>query len=82
MESARVHSDDDSHALAAIGAAIRLLRKERGLSQEELSHLSRLDRSHMGRIERGERNLSMLNLVRISRGLACSPSEILKAAGL
>lgn len=73
---------DDSHVLAAIGAAIRSLRKERGLSQEELSHLSSIDRSHMGRIERGERNLSIINLVRISRGIGCQPSEIMKAAGL
>jgi hypothetical protein len=36
----------------------------------------------MGRIERGERNVTIINLVRISRGLSCSPSEILKAAGL
>jgi transcriptional regulator with XRE-family HTH domain len=73
---------DDSHVLTAIGAAIRSLRKERGLSQEELSHLSSIDRSHMGRIERGERNLSVLNLTRISRGIGCLPSEIMKAAGL
>ncbi|MBB6135868.1 transcriptional regulator with XRE-family HTH domain [Massilia aurea] len=73
---------DDSHVLAAIGAAIRSLRKEQGLSQEELSYLSSIDRSHMGRVERGERNLSMLNLVRISRGIGCQPSEIMKTAGL
>lgn len=73
---------DDSHVLTAVGAAIRSLRKEQGLSQEELSHRSSIDRSHMGRIERGERNLSMLNLVRISRGIGCRPSEILRGAGL
>jgi transcriptional regulator with XRE-family HTH domain len=81
MDTVQGHPDD-SHHLVAIGAAIRSLRKEKGISQEELSHLSRLDRSHMGRIERGERNLSILNLLRISKGLACSPSDILKAAGL
>lgn len=72
---------DDSEVLLAIGAAIRSMRKDMGISQEELSHRSRLDRSHMGRIERGERNLSLVNLVRISRGLACTPSEILRTAG-
>lgn len=72
---------DDSHVLVALGSAIRSLRKARGLSQEELSHRSSMDRSHMGRIERGERNLSMVNLVRISRGIGCTPSEILKEAG-
>jgi transcriptional regulator with XRE-family HTH domain len=73
---------DDLRVLLAIGAAIRSMRKEMGISQEELSYRSRLDRSHMGRIERGERNLSLVNLVRISRGLSCSPSEILQTAGL
>lgn len=72
---------DDPHVLLAIGSAIRALRKERGISQEELSYRSRLDRSHMGRIERVERNLSLVNLVRISRGLSCAPSEILRTAG-
>jgi len=72
---------DDAEVLLAVGAAIRSMRKEMGISQEELSHRSRLDRSHMGRIERGERNLSLVNLVRISRGLSCSPSEILRTAG-
>lgn len=81
MDIVRVQHDDAS-ALEAVGAAIRSLRKGKGLSQEELSHRSSIDRSHMGRIERGERNLSLLNLIRISQGLACSPSEILRKAGL
>lgn len=81
METARLQSED-SDVLGALGSAIRTLRKGKGISQEELSHLSRLDGSHMGRIERGERNVTIINLVRISRGLSCSPSEILKAAGL
>ncbi|WP_307161855.1 helix-turn-helix domain-containing protein [Massilia timonae] len=68
--------------LRALGAAIRSLRTEQRLSQEELAYLCSLDRSHMGRIERGERNVSILNLVRIAHGLTCSPSEILMRAGL
>jgi len=73
---------DDIQALRALGAAIRAIRKERGVSQEELSYLCKIDRSHMGRIERGERNVAFRNIMRIARGLTCPPSEIFRRAGL
>lgn len=73
---------DDAQTLVALGVAIRRLRKERAVSQEELAHVCQLDRSHLGRIERGERNVTLLNVVRIARGLACTPSDLLLAAGL
>ncbi|MBF8179411.1 helix-turn-helix domain-containing protein [Herminiimonas contaminans] len=68
--------------LGALGCAIRNKRKELGLSQEELAHLIQIDRSHMGRIERGERNLTFANILKISAGLKCSPSALLMLAGL
>ena len=71
----------ETEVLVALGVVIRNIRKERGISQEELAHLCRIDRSHMGRIERGERNLAILNFIRISRALACTPSELLRRAG-
>lgn len=73
---------DEVQTLVALGAAIRRMRREVAVSQEELAHICQLDRSHLGRIERGERNVTLLNVVRIARGLACTPSELLKAAGL
>lgn len=72
---------DESEVLVEIGVVIRHIRRARGISQEELAHLCRIDRSHMGRIERGERNLAILNFVRICRALACLPSEVLAQAG-
>jgi DNA-binding Xre family transcriptional regulator len=72
---------NESEILGAIGGAIRRIRKSRGISQEDLAYLCRIDRSHMGRIERGERNLAILNFVRICQALACSPSELLAQAG-
>lgn len=72
---------NEEEVLGAIGAVIRSVRKARGISQEELAFLCNIDRSHMGRIERGERNLAILNFVRICRALACSPSELLARAG-
>lgn len=73
---------DNDGALAALGAVIRLERKGRGLSQEALADAAEIDRSHMGKIERGERNLTMLNLLRIARALGRSASKLLADANL
>ena len=73
---------DDAGYLLAIGAALRRYRIEQGFSQEALAHATGIDRSHMGRIERGERNLTILNLIRIADALQCPPSQLLRLAGL
>jgi transcriptional regulator with XRE-family HTH domain len=73
--------DDNELQLAAIGSAIRACRQLQGISQEALAYASNIDRSHMGKIERGERNVSLLNLMRICVALQVRPSEILIAAG-
>lgn len=61
---------------AAFGRAIRELRDERGISQEELSHRSGIDRSYMGGVERGERNVSLTNILRVAAGLDLDPSAL------
>jgi transcriptional regulator with XRE-family HTH domain len=71
---------DDTGYLIALGQAVRALRKARGLSQEALAHDAHIDRSHMGKIERGERNVTILNIVRVCAVLECSPSELLAHA--
>lgn len=53
-----------------------------GLSQEALADAAGIDRSHMGKIERGERNVTLLNILRIAAAINQRPSEILAAAGL
>jgi transcriptional regulator with XRE-family HTH domain len=55
--------------LKKLGGRIRRLRDRKGLSQEALADLARLDRSYMSGIERGIRNVSILNLVKIARAL-------------
>ena len=67
------------HYLDAVGNSVRALRKKRGLSQEALADKAGLDRAHLGRIERGTRNVSLLNLVRIANGLSVPPSLILRS---
>jgi transcriptional regulator with XRE-family HTH domain len=69
-------------ALVAIGEAVRALRAGRGLSQEALAVDVGLDRSYVGGIERGEHNLTVMNLLRIANELGVSGSELLKRAGV
>lgn len=80
---ARVSKTNDlAGDLDRVGEAIRAARKERGLSQEALADAAGIDRSHMGKIERGERNVTLLNLLRVTRALGTQPSNLLIDAGL
>ena len=75
------HRDEEAH-LGRIGSAIRTRRKALGISQEALADAAGLDRAHMGKIERGERNVTVLNLIRIATALNDLPSNLLRAAEL
>ncbi|GFM94744.1 helix-turn-helix domain-containing protein [Pseudomonas cichorii] len=59
---------------------MRTLRKGLGLSQEALADAAEIDRSHMVKIERGERNVTFLNIVRIAAALSCKPSKLIEHA--
>ena len=56
-------------ALIKLGKKIRELRKEKGFSQEGFAYEVGLDRTYMGSVERGERNIYALNLIRIAKCL-------------
>lgn len=58
----------DAH-LIAFGRAIRELRKEKGLSQEAFADLAGIDRSYMGHIERGEKNVTLTKIYQIADAL-------------
>ena len=60
----------------AFGARLRVLRKERGLSQEDLALTCELDRTYVGGVERGERNVSLINIHRIAEALGLSPKDL------
>jgi transcriptional regulator with XRE-family HTH domain len=69
-----------SAAHSALGRAIRDFRRGRGLSQEQLGYDSGLHRTYIGGIERGERNPSFTNIVRIAEALDVPPSKLIAEA--
>jgi transcriptional regulator with XRE-family HTH domain len=69
-----------SQAHVALGRAIRDIRIARHLSQEELAHRSHMHRTYLGGIERGERNPSYSNILRVAHALGVAASELLARA--
>ena len=61
--------------LTRFGKAVRERRKRLGVSQEEFADMCGLDRSYVGGVERGERNISLENIGRIAKALGISLSE-------
>lgn len=69
-----------SQASVALGLAVRDLRGRAGMSQEELGFRSGMHRTYVGGIERGERNPSWMNIVRLAQALTVAPSELVARA--
>jgi len=59
------------------GKKVRAMRKMKGLSQDKLAVLSNIDRSYIGRIDRGEVNISLDKLYTLAEALECYPAELL-----
>ncbi len=72
------YTDEEKVLLREIGDRIRELRLKSGLSQEKLAFASGLDRSYVGSVERGERNIAVINLSKIATALNVTSSDILK----
>lgn len=60
-----------------LGANVRALRIKRKLTQEQLADLCDLHRTYIGAIERGDRNVSLKNIVIIAKALNVEPAELL-----
>ena len=68
---------DMDSVLVRFGNRVRELRKKKGLSQEGLALESGLDRSYVGGVERGERNISLENIEKLARALGVPPASLL-----
>ncbi len=64
-----------------VGERIRAARKARGWTQEELASQAGLHFTYIGAVERGEKNLTIKSLERVTRALGLPMAEALKAAG-
>ncbi|KHS70962.1 MULTISPECIES: helix-turn-helix domain-containing protein [Pectobacterium] len=72
---------DDVSVLFQLGQNISVLRNAKGISQEKLGELTGLDRTYVSSVERGKRNISLLNLVKLATALNTSPAELLIGIG-
>lgn len=61
----------------AFGAAVRAARTEDGIAQETLAHMAGIERSHMGKIERGQHMPTLVLILRIARALGRSAGELM-----
>ena len=60
------------------GRRVRELRTQRGVSQEVLAELSDLHRNYVGGVERGERNIGLLNIVALAHALGVKPMKLME----
>ena len=61
----------------SLGKKIKLVRVEKDMSQSDLAQSANIDSSHVGKIERGELNITVVTLFRLAEALGCSPSVLL-----
>ncbi|WP_392341765.1 helix-turn-helix domain-containing protein [uncultured Shewanella sp.] len=63
--------------LVSFGAYFKILRVSKGLSQEQLALKADLDRTYISGIERGKRNVSLINIVKLAEALELHPKQLL-----
>jgi transcriptional regulator with XRE-family HTH domain len=68
--------------LKEFGNRVRELRLEKGYSQEKLAELASLHRNYIGMVERGERNMTLLNIKKIARALNIETKELFEQPNL
>ena len=62
--------------LKDFGQHLKKIRTTKNLSQEKLAHIADLDRTYISGVERGVRNISLINIVRLAEALEVPPSEL------
>ena len=76
LRYARMNEHEEQQLKQAFGNRIRQIRKDRGLSQETLALTCGLDRTYIGGVDRGERNLSLINIYKIAVALRVSAKDL------
>lgn len=80
---ARPYKNSSEHQeLIDFGNAVRSIRSDKGISQESLAELAGIDRSYMGGVERGEHNIALINIKRISDALTTPVAVLMDKAKL
>ncbi|NYT25960.1 helix-turn-helix transcriptional regulator [Alcaligenaceae bacterium] len=69
----------DAELAQAFGMAVRALRTERGIAQETLANMAVIERSHLGKIERGEHAPTLSVIFKIAGALECSTAMLMTA---
>ncbi len=66
-----------SDVLVQFGKRLRTIRQRKGISQERLAELAGLHRTYVSSVERGERNISILNIERLATALGVAMSDLM-----
>ena len=69
-------------ALVSLGDSIRAMRISKDISQEGLALLAGVDRSYVGRVERGDNNVAVLTLIKIAHAMNVTVAELMMEAAL
>jgi transcriptional regulator with XRE-family HTH domain len=72
---------DNDDILEAFGKKVQEERLKHGLSQEKLAEIAGLDRTYISSMERGRRNVSLLNIIKVASALSIPPSIFLEGIG-
>jgi len=77
LKTGMPYTESEQAYLSRLGQRIRKLRRQRGLSQEALAFEAGLDRTYVSSVERGERNIAVLNLAKLASALGVEVSALL-----
>lgn len=72
---------EKDHLLSAFGHKVQEVRRDKKLSQEDLAELADLDRTYISSMERGKRNVSLLNIIKVANALSVSPEIFVQGLG-
>ena len=68
---------DHKETLKSFGEHLRKIRESKGISQENLGELADIDRTYISSVERGKRNVSIINICKLAKALKITPSALL-----